>query len=237
MRALLALLSFGCFIPLAASARASVAGSETRLVAARTAEEDALERFLARPDEPVTQYRARRSLEGHNGRFKMHGSLEVITEFTAAGEFTYSVVSRTGSDYILEKLLQLLETESRIVESGTPSRSALTADNYELTPGEIAEPGIVKLFAKPRRKELSLIDGAVFITSDDADLVRVEGRMAKNPSFWTSRVYLVRRYERIGGVRVPVQLDSTAQIKIAGESRMSMAYRYEMINGTAMTPQ
>lgn len=234
-RILLALLSFGCFIPLAASTRASAAAPETRPIAARTAEEDALERFLARPDEPVTQYRARRSLEGHNGRFKMHGSLEVITEVTA-GEFTYSVVSQTGSDYIHKKLLQLLETEARIVESGTPSRSALTADNYELTAGEADEPGIVKLLAKPRRKELSLIDGAVFITSDDADLVRVEGRMAKNPSFWTSRVDLVRRYERIGGVRVPVQLDSTAHIKIAGESRMSMAYHYEMINGAVVTP-
>ena len=89
----------------------------------------------------------------------------------------------------------------------------------------------MKLLAKPRRKEVSLIDGAVFVTSDDADLVRVEGRMAKNPSFWTSKVYLVRRYERVGGVRVPVRLDSTAQIKFAGESKMSMIYRYESING------
>jgi hypothetical protein len=162
----------------------------------------------------------------------MHASLEAVTELSPSGQFTYTVVKQSGSERIREKLQQLLQTEAKVIESGDPSKSALTIDNYELTAGELAEPGIVKLFAKPRRKDLSLIDGAVFVTSDDADLVRVEGRMAKNPSFWTSKVHLVRRYERVAGIRVPVRLDSTAQIKLAGESKLSMVYDYEMINGT-----
>jgi hypothetical protein len=196
----------------------------------------ALERFLSRPDEPVTQYRARRTLEGHNARFKMHGAIEAITALSADGRFSYTIVTETGSDYIRDKVLRpLLETEARVLASGDPSRSALTIDNYDIGGGELAEPGIIKLFAKPRRKEVSLIDGAVFITSTDSDLVRIEGKMAKNPSFWTSRVNLVRRYDRIGGVRVPVRLDSTAQIRLAGESSLSMVYDYEMINGVELT--
>jgi hypothetical protein len=195
----------------------------------------ALERFLARPDEPITQYRARRTLEGHNPRFKMDGAIEAITELSANGRFSYTIVSETGSDYIRDRVLRpLLETEAKVLASGDPSRSALTTDNYEIGGGELAEPGIVKLFAKPRRKEVSLIDGAVFITSADSDLVRVEGKMAKNPSFWTTRVNLVRRYDRIGGVRVPVRLDSTAQIRFAGESSLTMIYDYEMINGVEL---
>jgi hypothetical protein len=198
--------------------------------------EPALQRFLARPDEPITQYRARRVLTGHNPRFKMEGGIEAITELAADGRFSYSIVSETGSDYIRDKVLRpILETEAKVLASGDPSRSALTTDNYDIGGGEMAEPGIVKLFAKPRRKEVSLIDGAVFITSADSDLVRVEGKMAKNPSFWTTRVNLVRRYDRIGGVRVPVRLDSTAQIRFAGESTLSMTYDYEMINGKLLT--
>ena len=197
----------------------------------------ALERFLARPDEPVTQYRARRTLEGHNPRFKMDGAIEAITELSANGRFSYTIVSETGSDYIRDKVLRpLLETEAKVLASGNPSRSALTIDNYDIGGGELAEPGIVKLFARPRRKEVSLIDGSVFITSADSDLVRVEGKLAKNPSFWTTRVNLVRRYDRIGGVRVPVRLDSTAQIRFAGESSLSMIYDYEMINGIDLKP-
>ena len=191
-----------------------------------------VDRFLSRPDEPLTQYRAKRVLEGHNDRFKMHGTIEAVTQLSSTGQFTFEIMSETGSDYIREKVLRpLLETEARVLASGAPSRSALTTENYDIGGGEMAEPGVVKLFARPRRKDVSLIDGAVFVTSNDADLLRVEGRMAKNPSFWTSRVNLVRRYDRIGGVRVPVRLDSTAQIKLAGESTLSMVYDYEMING------
>ena len=220
-------LSFACCATLAA-------GTTSDSTESTAAAEPALQRFLARPDEPVTRYRARRTLEGHNERFDMHATVEVQTELTGRGQFTYSIVSESGSDYIRGKLRQLLETEAQVLRSGDSSRSALTSDNYELTAGELSEPGIAKLLAKPRRKDVSLIDGAVFVTSDDADLLWVEGRLAKNPSFWTSKVYLVRRYDRIAGTRVPVRLDSTAQIKFAGEAKLTMIYDYQTINGTAV---
>jgi hypothetical protein len=196
-----------------------------------------LQRFLARSDEPLTHYRARRSLEGHNPRFDKHGSIEAVTELLPGGRFTYTIVSEAGSQYVREKVLKpILETEAKVVASGKSSRSALTAENYEIAAaGEMVEPGLVKLFAKPRRSDLSLIEGALFITMDDADLVRVEGRMTKNPSFWTTRVDVVRWYDRVAGVRVPVRLDSTANIRFAGESTLSMIYKYEMINGIEVT--
>ena len=35
--------------------------------------------------------------------------------------------------------------------------------------------GFVRLTVKPLRKEITLVDGAVFVTDTDADLVRIEG--------------------------------------------------------------
>ena len=204
--------------------------------ATSAAVEPALGRFLARPDEPIVAYRARRVLEGANDRFDRRATLEAMTELTSGGQFTYTIVSETGSDYIRSKVLRpLLETEAKVLASGDPSRSALTQENYDISGGELAEPDLVKLFAKPKRKEVSLIDGAVFVTRDDADLVRIEGRMAKNPSFWTTRVDIVRHYDRVAGVRVPVRLDSTAAIRFAGQSSLSMVYEYEMVNGVELT--
>lgn len=197
----------------------------------------ALERFLARTDEPLTQYRAIRRLEGHNERFNKHGAIEALTVLEPGGKFTFEIISETGSDYIRDKVLRpILETEAEVLASGagSRSRSALTPANYELGGGEVMESGLIKLFAKPRRKDVSLIDGAVFVTSGDADLVRIEGRMAKNPSFWTTRVNLVRYYDRVGGVRVPIRLESTAQIRFAGESTLSMVYDYLWINGVKL---
>ena len=61
--------------------------------------------------------------------------------------------------------------------------------------------------------------------------MRIEGRLSKAPSFWTRRVEVVRHYERINGVRVPVAIESVASVLIAGRSTFKMTYQYETING------
>lgn len=198
-----------------------------------SAEPAVVQRFLARPDEPLSGYRALRRLEARNDRFKLHGWLEAWTELTKDGRFAYTIVREGGSEYIRTKVLYpLLENEEKLFATGDASRAAVTPQNYDLRGLEAAEPGLVKLLIKPKRRDVSLVDGAVFVTEEEADLVRVEGRLAKNPSFWTKRVDVVRRYDRIGGVRVPTSLDSVAQVRLAGTSTLSMTWDYETINGS-----
>ena len=191
-----------------------------------------LERFLMRADEPVTQYRATRHLEAQNDRFGKEATMDVVTELLPDGRFTYNILKETGSETIRRRVMRgLLETEVEQSAAKDPSRFAVTPANYTVVGGEVTDDGTVKLLAKPRRKEVGMVDGAVFVTSTDADIVRVEGRMVKSPSFWTTRVDVVKRYARIAGVRVPVRLDTTARIRFAGMSTMSMTYEYEMVNG------
>lgn len=230
-RASAVLAVFLCCSPWLGASRGSARAADADVV------EPVLARFLARPDEPLRQYRAVRHLEAENLRFHLRGELDAVTSLSPDGRFSYSVLREEGSDYIRRKVLrQLLDSEEKLFATSDPSRAALTSSNYEMNGGEIAEPGVVRLFARPRRREVSLFEGSVFITRDDADLLRVEGRLAKNPSFWTTRVDLVRRYERVGGIRVPVRVDSTAQVRIAGASTLSMVYDYEMVNGVVIKP-
>ena len=79
---------------------------------------------------------------------------------------------------------------------------------------------------QPRRKEKPPVIGQLFLSPADGDLVRVEGRLAKNPSFWVSRVNIVRHYARINGALVPVLLESTAQLRLLGRSSLRMSYEY-----------
>jgi hypothetical protein len=44
-------------------------------------------------------------------------------------------------------------------------------------------------------------------------------------------VRVVREYDRVGGVHVPVSMTSTADVLIVGASTFSMTYRYAEING------
>ena len=75
-----------------------------------------------------------------------------------------------------------------------------------------------------------LVDGRA-VLNDGGDLLRVEGKLSKNPSFWTSLVNIVRRYARIGGVRVPVATETTAKVKFVGTAQLEVLYDYQSVNG------
>jgi hypothetical protein len=76
-----------------------------------------------------------------------------------------------------------------------------------------------------------LVRGTIFIHPQTGELERIEGSLAKSPSFWTRSVEIVRRYERIAGARVPVLMQSTANVRFAGRSTLLVTYQYESING------
>ena len=66
-----------------------------------------------------------------------------------------------------------------------------------------------------RRLEAALVDGTILVTAD-GDLVRVQGRLAKSPSFWTRSVDLVRHYARRAERPVPVEVQSLADVNGGG---------------------
>jgi hypothetical protein len=208
------------------------------LVSGRSSDADraplppSIARFLSNRPESLTQFRAVRPLEATNTRFKKQGWIDAVTELTPEHGFTFQVVAEGGSDYIRKKVLRpILEGEQDVVARGEAARSALTLDNYDMLREEPAEAGLVRVFVTPKRQERTLIEGSLLVTEGDADLVRIAGRLAKSPSFWTKRVDIIRSYGRIAGVRVPLSIESVAQVRIAGPSAMTMTYRYEMVNG------
>lgn len=185
--------------------------------------------------EPLTQYRALRRMHARNERFGHEGWLEAWTELDQRG-FRFEVVSERGSEYIRNKVLrEVLTREQDIIARGHSSRAALTSSNYEFSEPAEQQPGEHHVLLKPKRKDVLLVDGRMVMSPDGRELRRVEGRLAKNPSFWTSLVKIVRRYARLDGVSVPVSVESTARIKIAGASYMKVEYEYETVNGRAVS--
>lgn len=222
------------FIGLVALAPAA-AWSQSQAPAAAEPPVTPVARFLGRAPEPLTRYRAIRRLEAHNERFKKHGWLVALTELSPEQGFTFRILDEGGSASVLGRVLRpVLAGEQALVARGDAARAALTRDNYDWLGAEPAEAGLVRLLIHPKRRDVTLVDGAVSVTAADADLVAVSGRLSRTPSFWTRRVDVVRRYGRVAGVRVPLQFDSVAQVLVAGRSSMSMTYQYEMVNGVAV---
>lgn len=192
----------------------------------------AVQRFLSRTDEPLRSYRALRRLEARNPRYKKHGWLEAWTMLDPERGFIFEIVGEGGSSYVRDKVLRkALEREREAYSRSETGAGAIVPENYEFAEPHQDASGLVSVPLKPRRKHPLLLAGHLFLTAADADLVRLEGVLAKNPSFWTRRVHIVRRYGRLSDIRVPLSVESTAQIVMAGESSFAMQYEYASING------
>jgi hypothetical protein len=116
---------------------------------------------------------------------------------------------------------------------GTAGAARLTTNNYEFEAGPADPSGLIPVRVKPRRRDPTLVDGTIFVTPDGAQLVRVVGRLAKSPSFWTRSVEVVRRYEQRAGTQMIVEVRSRADVKLVGVSEFVMTYAYERVDGQA----
>jgi hypothetical protein len=187
--------------------------------------------FFSRVEQPLHQYRAFRRIHTASDNGKYEAWLDAWTELKD-GRFSYEIVSERGSEIARSKVLRpMLAREQEVVNKGDGRKSELTVDNYEFTEAGRDGDGARVVQIKPRRHDAMLVEGHA-VLNDGGDLVRVEGKLSKNPSFWTSLVNIVRRYARIGGVRVPVATETTAKVKFVGTAQMEVLYDYQSVNGT-----
>ena len=187
-------------------------------------------RFFSRNEQPLREYRAYRRMHASSGSSKYEAWMEAWTELKG-GKFSYEIVSERGSDTVRSKVLRtVLAREQELINSGDSGKGDLTADNYEFVEGGRDADGSRVVQMKPRRNDVLLVDGRA-VLNERGELMRVEGRLAKNPSFWTSLVNIVRRYARVGGVRVPIATETTAKVKFVGTAQMEVSYAYQSVNG------
>ena len=188
-----------------------------------------MQQFLAQ-DDTVRPYRAIRRLEVENGSRKAW--LEATTDYSPGAGFRYEITGEGGSGYMRSKVLRaVLEGEQDVIANGETARSSLALSNYRFQAHGIDDDGLANVLLSPRRKERVLVAGMMALDATDGALVRLQGRLAKNPSFWVRNVDIVRNYQRINGSVVPVSLETTAQVRLLGEATLRMTYAYSEIDG------
>ena len=191
-----------------------------------------IQRVVERNDPPARQYRALRRLEAQSDKLGGSAWIEAWTEVDPPGGFRYQIVGEGGSGFVRGRVLKpWLVGEKKMWADGDPERASFSHENYTFDDRGITPDGLAWLGVKSRRKDVLLVDGSIYVNVDDGDIVRIEGRLSKSPSFWTRRVEVVRHYQRINGIHMPVAIESVAQVLIAGRSTFKMTYRYETING------
>jgi hypothetical protein len=226
------LFTLGCLVGLSVQ---GIAGAPAPAVSASPSENVAVERFLAELEKPPVPYQARRRLEASSPKLKESAWMEVVTEYIPASGLSYSIVAQGGSERIARRVLKaVLDAERENSLSAEWRKSNLSLENYAFDFGGHAGDGMLKLQLLPRRRDSRLVLGSALVTANSGDLVRIEGRLSKSPSFWVRWVKVSRSYSPIGDSMMPVAVESTADVRIAGTSMFSMTYDYQMVNGQAV---
>jgi hypothetical protein len=178
--------------------------------------------------------RASRHLEAGSVSGKHRGWMDVDTSVSPSGIFSWTVLGEGGSERTRDKVFRaLLETEAEAWRAGSRDAAALSLANYQFVNEGPAGDGQTRVRLVPRRADSKLVNGSL-IVSADGHPVLLEGRLAKSPSFWVKSVTVVKRYACIGGVSLPVSVESLADVKMIGQSSFSMRYRYMSVNGRSV---
>jgi hypothetical protein len=177
--------------------------------------------------------RASRRLEAGTVNGKHRGWMDVETSVTPSGAFSWKVITEGGSERTREKVFKaVLQAESESWRAGARDTAALSLENYEFLP-LASSGGRMRLQLKPRRADSKLVAGTLTVNANGHPIL-LEGRLAKSPSFWVKSVTIVKRYRVIGGVSLPVVIESLADVKMFGKSSFSMHYNYSAVNGRSV---
>jgi hypothetical protein len=199
------------------------------------AADQCIQHFLAQ-DDTMPPYRATRRLEAVNG--DKSAWLEAVTDYSPRAGFHYEITGEGGTGILRSKVMRaVLDGEREAIAKGEAARSSLADANYAFQPDGIGDDGLASVLLTPKRKERALVAGHMFLQPDDGHLVRIEGQLAKSPSFWVKNVEIIRTYEWIDGVSMPVALQSHAQVKLMGTVSLRMTYSYSQINGHPLDSQ
>lgn len=172
-------------------------------------------------------YTATRMLVARSTRLNKRGWLEAVTTFRPGYGLTYTITREGGDQGIRDRVLRkVLDGDVEMSKPAHAQRMAITDANYEIA----RDTDRQTLRLAPRRKEPTLIDGTAKVDALGR-LMKVEGRLAKSPSFWVRSVIVRRMYQAVSGHALPVLVESVADVKLAGSCEFSMWIDYTAVDG------
>ena len=144
------------------------------------------------------------------------------------GSKQFEVVSENGWGGARKHVFpRLLEAEAEAARSDLRERSRITPENYSF---EMAGTEYVRgrqayvIAIEPKTPNKYLARGRIFVDAEEYAIVRVEGRPAKNPSFWIKNVRFVHDYDKNGPFWFPVSDHSVTEARIFGPTEMTIEY-------------
>jgi hypothetical protein len=154
--------------------------------------------------------------------------MTVRMSYGADGVKTFEIVSESGSRFVRSHIIgKMIEAETESSQKGERKESRIVPENYEFRLIGMEDSGgrsSYVLEINPKKPTKFSIRGRIWMDAQDFAIARLEGKPAKNPSFWIRSVKVEQRYGRAGQFWLPVLNHSVAQAKIFGSTEVAIEY-------------
>lgn len=211
-------MTIACFLVSLASAQSIVQILSSDDVVAKMLERD------AQREARLSGYTASR----HYLVVHKRSMAEMTVELTCAGDGVkeFKILSESGSFAIRTLVFhRMLKEETEASRPETRKITRITPSNYDfrLIGQDVVDgrPAYV-LQVTPRHDNKYLIDGKIWVSADDYSIVRIEGRPARNPSFWTRSVHFVHTYRKVGPFWLAASTHSVSEVRIYGSAEVTI---------------
>ncbi|SRR6266700_3486050 len=192
----------------AGSSAADVTAIVQRMLAAQDENRKHLRTFIVKRDYQLLDKR-------------LEPKAQVIAEITylSPGEKLYRIESSTGG--MGEKILR--DVLAHETAPGDARRRELSLENYNFQ--LIAERSVVGrpcyvLAVTPKREEKDLIRGQIWVDAQSYKIHRIEGKPAKNPSWWIRDLFILMTFADVSGMWLQTSIQAVATVRFKGQYTM-----------------
>ncbi len=147
-------------------------------------------------------------------------SSQVLAEITFVPPTTkeFKIVESRGSSRGEGVVRRILESESKATADGN-APGAVSRENYNFTwlgEGVLDGHACYILGLQPKRKDKDLIVGRAWIDQQTFLVHRIQGEMAKVPSWWLKSVNVTLDFNQVGGMWLQTHTKAVAEVRVFG---------------------
>lgn len=159
-------------------------------------------------------------------KLKKSGSLRALRNISQVGRVTYRMLGFNGDTTIKKDVIARYLT-AEVQASGNGSDIGITPVNYKFKfKGMQEKEGrrVYVLQISPKRKDVGLFKGEIWVDPATYMPLRESGKFVKNPSIFFKQMTFIRSYTIENGVAVPQHIDSVVKTRIVGPVELSINF-------------
>ena len=159
---------------------------------------------------------------------KKEGRLRALRKISKVGQITYRVLGFQGDNTVKKEVIARYLTAEQQAQGD--EKMSITPANYKFKlkgRKSLQMGGNVYIFAlTPRKKQVGLFKGEVWLDATTCLPVLEKGRLVKNPSIFFRRVDFERAFSIQNGAAVPSHMKSTIDTRLIGKVELNIDYTH-----------